>query len=127
MKKFAIKGNANRGNIDVLIFHALPNKQAIFQWYISENNKMQGVPIKEQTYESYTLTSEIIKEKSYINKYLHCEYKNNENEVCKKTEYIKLGANIDSMIKDNIFFDNVSEFDNQGNIKDNLVKVIAEE
>ncbi|APQ78768.1 MULTISPECIES: hypothetical protein [Clostridium] len=63
MIKYAIK---SKDNNDVLIFHALPNGMAKFQWYISES--------------------------------------------------IRLDLSIDNMISNGTIFDDISEFNEQGNI-----------
>ncbi|KIS21641.1 hypothetical protein [Clostridium botulinum] len=112
MIKYAIK---SKNNNDILIFHALPNKMAKFQWYISESIHEQGVPIDGQIYESYALLLEMIKENNYVGKYLYCEYLRTESNHYQKTEYIKLDLSIDSMINDTIF-DDICEFNEQGNI-----------
>ena len=65
MKKYGIK---SKDNNDILIFHALPNETTKFQWYISENINEKGQPIDGQIYESYTLSTEVIKRKSFEGK-----------------------------------------------------------
>ncbi|MBU3173354.1 hypothetical protein [Clostridium estertheticum] len=112
MLKYAIKHKNN----DVLIFHALPNVMTKFQWYISENVFEQGVPIDGQIYESYSLSAEIIKENTYVGKYLYCEYLATESNQYQKTEYIQLGLSIDSMINNGTIFDDISKFSEQGDI-----------
>ncbi|AUM93806.1 TPA: hypothetical protein LA742_001145 [Clostridium botulinum] len=113
MIKYAIK---SKDNNDVLIFHALPNGMAKFQWYISESIREQGVPINGQIYESYPLLSKMIKENNYAGKYLHCEYLTAESSHYQKTEYIQLDLSIDNMISNGTIFDDISEFNEQGNI-----------
>lgn len=113
MLMYAIKSKKNN---DVLIFHALPNGMAKFQWYISESIYDQGIPIYGQIYESYTISAEIIKENNYVGKYLHCEYLTKESNHYQTTNYVQLGLSIDSMINNGNIFDDISEFNEQGNI-----------
>ncbi|WP_283690475.1 hypothetical protein [Clostridium perfringens] len=113
MEKYGIK---SKDNNDILIFHALPNETTKFQWYISENINEKGKPIDEQIYESYTLSTEVIKRKNFVGKYLYCEYLTPGLNQYEKTEYIKLGLTIDSMINEGVIFDDISKFDEQGNI-----------
>lgn len=113
MEKYGIK---SKDNNDILIFHALPNETTKFQWYISENIHEKGQPINQQTYESYILSIEVIKRKKFIGKYLYCEYLIAWLNQYQKTEYIKLGLSIDSMVDDGVVFDDISKFDEQGNI-----------
>ncbi|MDU6482985.1 MAG: hypothetical protein E6538_13395 [Paeniclostridium sordellii] len=107
MDKYAIKCKDNN---DILIFHALPNKITNFQWYISESIHEKGRAIDGQTYESYTLSIEKIKENNFIGKYLYCEYLMPESNQYQKTEYIKLGLSIDNMVNEGVIFDDISEF-----------------
>lgn len=113
MKKYGIK---SKDNNDILIFHALPNEVTKFQWYISENIHENGKPINEQIYESYTLSTEVIKRKNFVGKYLYCEYLIQGLNQYEKTEYIKLDLNIDSMVDSGVIFDDISKFDEDGNI-----------
>ena len=113
MIKYGIK---SKNNNDVLIFHALPNEITISQWYITESSDSNGSLIEGQKYESITLTAEIIKEKNYEGKYLYCEYLALGSSLLLKTECVKIGSNIDEMLNDGTIFDNISKFDEQGNI-----------
>lgn len=113
MLKYAIK---SKDNNDVLIFHALPNTITKFQWYISKNIYEQGLPIDNQIYESYTLTTQTIKENNFIDKYIHCEYLSIKSNNYEKTEYVQLDLSIDSMVKHGTIFDDISIFNKQGNI-----------
>ena len=113
MKKYGIK---SKDNNDILIFHALPNEVTKFQWYISENIHENGKPINEQIYESYTLSTEVIKRKNFVGKYLYCEYLIPELNKYQKTEYIKLGLSVESMINDGVVFDDIFKFDEQGDL-----------
>lgn len=96
MEKFGIK---TKDNNDILIFHALPHVTTKFQWYIAENIDEEGQPIDKQIYESYLLSIEIIKRKKFVGKYLYCEYLIPELNKYQKTEYIKLGLSVESMIQ----------------------------
>lgn len=113
MKKYGIK---SKDKNDILIFHALPNKTTKFQWYISENINDKGQPIDEQIYESYTLSTEVIKSKKFIDKYLYCEYLIPGLNQYQKTECIKLGLSIDNMINEGVLFDYILKFYEQGSI-----------
>ncbi|HDO9489717.1 TPA: hypothetical protein P5P23_003723 [Clostridioides difficile] len=113
MKKYGIK---SKDNNDILIFHALPNKTTKFQWYISENINDKGEPIDEQIYESYTLSTEVIKSKKFIGKYLYCEYLIPGLNQYQKTECIKLDLSIENMVNEGVLFDYILKFDEQGSI-----------
>lgn len=113
MEKYGIK---SKDNNDILIFHALPNEITKFQWYISENIYDKGKPIDGQIYELYTLSTEVIKRKNFVGKYLYCEYLIPGLNQYQKTEYIRLDLSIDSMVNDGVVFDDISKFDEQGNI-----------
>lgn len=123
MKKYGIK---SKDNNDILIFHALPNETAKFQWYISENINEKGRPINGQIYESYTLSTEVIKRKNFVGKYLYCEYLVQGLNQYEKTEYIKLDLNIDSMVNSGVIFDDISKFDEQGNIVNLRYRIFEE-
>lgn len=111
MEKFGIK---TKDNNDILIFHALPHVTTKFQWYIAENIDEEGQPIDKQIYESYQLSIEIIKRKKFVGKYLYCEYLIPELNKYQKTEYIRLGLSVESMINAGVVFDDIFKFDEQG-------------
>ena len=113
MIKYAI--NTKKDNV-LLIFHALPNKQTKFQWYISEKINERGNAIEGEIYESFGLSTKMIKENKYDGKYLYCEYFNEQLSVYEKTEYIYLGVSIDVMIDNGVIFYDISECDEKGNI-----------
>lgn len=113
MDKYGIK---SKDNNDILIFHALPNETTNFQWYISESIYEKGRAIDGQTYESYTLSMEKIKENNFIGKYIYCEYLIPGSSQYQKTEYIKLGLSIDNMVNEGIVFDDISGFNTQGDL-----------
>lgn len=52
----------------------------------------------------------------YNDKYLYCKYLDKNKNSYEKTEYIKLDLTVDSMVNEGIIFDDISEFDEQGNI-----------
>lgn len=114
MLKYAIKSKDS--NKDILIFHALPDEMTKFQWYISENICEQGDPIDGQIYESYTLSIEMVKYMNYDGKYICCMYLETESKYNQHTEYIQLGLSIDSMVQSGVNFDNISRFNEQGEI-----------
>ncbi|EGT0000205.1 hypothetical protein I9Y31_002498 [Clostridium perfringens] len=113
MKKFGIK---TKDNNDILIFHALPHVTTKFQWYIAENIDEEGQPIDKQIYESYTLSTEVIKRKNFVGKYLYCEYLIHGLNQYQKTEYIRLDLSVESMINAGVVFDDIFKFDEQGNL-----------
>ncbi|WP_040414540.1 hypothetical protein [Clostridium thermobutyricum] len=113
MKKYGVK---SKNNNDIFIFHALPKKITKFQWYISEKSNEIGKVIEGEIYESITLSTKLIAEKMYDGKYLYCKYLDKNKNSYEKTEYIKLDLTVDSMVNEGIIFDDISEFDEQGNI-----------
>lgn len=122
MEKYAIKSKKSKDN-DILILHALPNEMAKFQWYISENICEQGILIDGQVYESYTISAEKIKENNYEGKYIHCEYLKTKLDNYEKTEYTLLDYSIDNMIKNGTIFNDISEFDEEGNISPKIIYI----
>ncbi|WP_460073822.1 hypothetical protein [Priestia megaterium] len=51
MIKYAIRLQKNKRDA-VLIFHAAPNSNGYFQWYITEHKNVVGQPIEDELHES---------------------------------------------------------------------------
>lgn len=123
MKKYAIRLYQN--NCDAhLIFHAtstLPNIDPYelyeYQWYLAKNKNALGKPIEEEQFESYTTTTNLIKEKGYNGLYLYCKYIDINTKQEFKSEYIELHSDINKIIDSGSVFDNISEYDRNGSIQ----------
>lgn len=125
MIKYAIRSRDNKN--DVIILHALPGtnyKNIKLQWYVSDKPNIKGTPIKKQIYESFTLNVQWIKKNNYLGKYIYCSITNQKGEHT--TEYIYLGENINNMVEHGVEFDNISMFDDKGNICSEPVESVKE-
>lgn len=113
MVKYGIK---NKQGDYVFIFHALPNEITEFQWYITSEKECDGEKIEGQCFESLTIWSNQIRENGYEGKYLYCKYLDKNTKIYCNTEYVKLYADAKNMIAVNVVFDDISMFDDKGDI-----------
>jgi hypothetical protein len=97
----------------IYILHALPNVNTSFQWLIEDDVTHEVTPIEGQTYESITLTSNIIIKRGCNGKYLYCNCKDVEQY---KTQKVKLYSDFETALQNNAF-DTVESFDENGMIK----------
>lgn len=120
MIKYAIKLHDNNHDAH-LIFHATPTWPPIdpfykHQWYLTEDENSMGFPIQEESYEMYTTTTEQIKEKGYDGWYLYCKRTDIKTFQENNTEFIRLYSDIYKIINSGTVFDDISAYDENGNI-----------
>ncbi|MEB9857291.1 hypothetical protein P4K23_28695 [Bacillus cereus] len=129
MKKYAIKLHNNENDAH-FIFHATPSlTNYTWQWYLTNDKGNVGETIEGQRYESFTITTDLIRERGYEGLYLYCEYTNNKTKQKSKTEFIQLHADINKIIDSGTVFDNLSTYDENGMIsqkKENKIKILDE-
>ncbi|MBU8756727.1 hypothetical protein KM927_24940 [Priestia megaterium] len=115
MIKYAIRLQKNKRDA-VLIFHAAPDSKRHFQWYITEHKNVVGQPIEDELYESYIINTQRIKEEGYEGLYLYCKFTYLEANKENTTEFIKLSSDINKIIESGTVFDEISAFDENGQI-----------
>ncbi|MED4292842.1 hypothetical protein [Priestia megaterium] len=115
MIKYAIRLHKNNRDA-VLIFHAAPNLEGHFQWYITKDKNVVGQPIEDELYESYITHTKRIKEEGYEGLYLYCKFNYLEANKENTTEFIKLSSDITKIIESGTVFDEISPFDENGQI-----------
>jgi len=113
--KYAIQLHKNNRDA-VLIFHAAPDSEGYFQWYITEHKNVVGQPIEDELYESYIINTQRIKEEGYEGLYLYCKFTYLEANKENTTEYIKLSSDVNKIIESGTVFDEISAFDENGQI-----------
>ncbi len=121
-EKIAIRTYDNDYESD-LIFHSTPMLSNIncyelykYQWYLTKDKSLIGNPIKDEKYESYIITTELIKEKGYEGLYLYCKLIDRKTNKESNTEYIRLFSNFNKMIENGTVFDDISFYDKNGAI-----------
>ncbi|MEB2268496.1 hypothetical protein LAV77_27380 [Priestia megaterium] len=115
MIKYAIRLHKNNRDA-VLIFHAAPDSEGYFQWYITEHKNVVGQPIEDELYESYIINTQRIKEEGYEGLYLYCKFTYLEANKENTTEFIKLSSDITKIIESGTVFDEISTFNENGQI-----------
>lgn len=119
MIKYAIRLHQNNHDAH-LIFHATPDfTHYTWQWYLTDDKNEVGNPIFQQCYESYTITTDLIKEKGYDGLYLYCKYTNLNTMEESKTELVKLFSDVNKIIESGTVFDYLSAYDENGMISKN--------
>ncbi|MED4287187.1 hypothetical protein P4678_29125 [Priestia megaterium] len=115
MIKYAIRLHNNNRDAS-LIFHAAPDSVGHFQWYITEDKNLVGRPIEDELYESYITHTKRIKEEGYEGLYLYCKFTYIDTNKENKTEFIKLFSDVNKIIDSGTVFDEISTFDENGQI-----------
>lgn len=119
MIKYAIRSHINNCEAS-LVFHAAPDSEghplSKFQWYITEDKNLVGQPIEDELYESYIIHTKQIKEEGYEGLYLYCKFTYIESNKENKTEFIQLFSDVNKIIDSGTVFDDISKFDEKGNI-----------
>ncbi|MEH7291217.1 hypothetical protein COK90_20835 [Priestia megaterium] len=119
MIKYAIRLHNNNRDAS-LIFHAAPDSEghplSKFQWYLTEDKNLVGQPIEYALYESYITHTKRIKEEGYEGLYLYCKFTYIETNKENKTEFIKLFSDVNKIIDSGIVFDEISKYDENGQI-----------
>lgn len=116
MLKFAIRLHKNKSEAH-LIFHATPNETRYFwQWYVTEDKNVEGNKIEGQEYQSYPISTELIKKKGFNGLYLYCKFIHIDTNQEYKTEYIRLYSDVDKIIEEGTVFDDISQYNEEGNI-----------
>jgi len=119
MIKYAIRLHNNNRDAS-LIFHASPDSEghppSKFQWYITEDKNLEGKPIEDELYASYITHTKLIKEEGYEGLYLYCEFTYIDTNQENKTEFIQLFSDVNKIIDSGTIFDDISKFDEKGNI-----------
>ncbi|MEH7291506.1 hypothetical protein COK90_20640 [Priestia megaterium] len=119
MIKYAIRLHNNNRDAS-LIFHAAPDSEghplSKFQWYLTEDKNLVGQPIENALYESYITHTKRIKEEGYEGLYLYCKFTYLEANKENTTEFIKLSSDITKIIDSGTVFDEISMFDENGQI-----------
>lgn len=118
MIKYAIKLNESEKDAH-FIFHATPNStDYVWQWYITDDKSTSGKAIQGQRNESFTITTELIKERGYDGLYLYCEYTDRKTDEKFKTEFIRLYDDINKIVESGTKFTGISTYNENGNIVD---------
>ncbi|MEC1050928.1 hypothetical protein P9B97_02375 [Bacillus paralicheniformis] len=116
MIKYAIRLHNNSQDAH-LIFHATPDLTHYnWQWYLTEDKKHEGKPIKGEFYQSYGTTTDLIKKFGEEGKYIYCKYIDRNTHQEYKSELIRLYSDINKIINSGTLFDDISEYDENGDI-----------
>lgn len=111
MRKFLLLFENNEF---IIILHACPHCLREFQWCIADGADCRNLKnIENQTYESISLSSEIIRDK-YNQKWIYGKHKHNEE--WQNGEAVLLSDNFIDIIRNNQF-DNIAFFGTDGNIR----------
>ncbi|MFE4047005.1 hypothetical protein [Priestia sp. YIM B13490] len=119
MIKYAIRFHNNNHDAH-LIFHAAPSSEGHplckYQWYLTEDKNLVGKPIEDEQYESYIIRTERVKQEGHEGLYLYCKFTYIDTNKENKTEFIKLFSDVNKIIDSGTVFDEISKYDENGEI-----------